>query len=552
MTAKIEIIPVGGLGEFGMNCLAIRYLDSIIVIDAGLMFPDASHPGVDIIIPDFAYLLKNKNCVDALVLTHSHEDHIGAVPYLLKQINVPIYATRYTAAVLASKLEEHALIEDVLIHAVKPRQKFTVGPFKIEFIHVSHSTVGCVALAIETPVGTIVHTGDYKFDDSPVCDEPTDIDSLRQYGDKGVLALLSDSTNAERPGRMHSESAVIPALEDIFDKASGRIIFSCFTSSIHRIQILFDIAAQFGRRVVTLGRSMIRNVEVAEQTRMLELADGITLSPNEISRTPPEEIVMLVTGCQGEPTSVLSRLAVDNYKQLRILPGDTVVLSARQIPGNEKAISRLINHLYRCGAEVFDSTSARVHVSGHGAQEDLRLMLEAVRPKFFIPIHGEYRQLFCHKKFAIKLGFPANHIILIEDGQVLALDSTSAEVIDKLEVGKLFVDPTGTSLIEDIIVKDRKQLAYDGIILPILAINEATGEVESGPEVVVKGFSFPEQEASYMEKLSKIAVGTVMASSPEERKNTEALKEKIRLELKRYIQRGSGKKPIILPVLLQV
>lgn len=552
MTSKLEIIPVGGLGEFGMNCLAIKYEDSILVVDAGLMFPDADHLGVDIIVPDFNYLIEHKDKVEALVLTHSHEDHIGSVPYLLKAINVPVYSTPYTAAALASKLDEHDLLDEVLIHTIRPRQHFEVGPFKIEFIHVSHSTTGCVALAIETPVGIIIHTGDYKFDDSPVCDDPIDVDSLRRYGDKGVLALLSDSTNAERPGRMHSERAVIPALENIFDTATGRIVVSCFTSSIHRIQIVFDLAKQFGRRVSVIGRSMIRNIDVAEQAQMLDIADGITITPADASRMPPEQVVLLVTGCQGEPMSVLSRMAVDNHKQARISSGDTVVLSARQIPGNEKSISRLINHIYKRGANVIDSTSARVHVSGHGSQEDLKMMLEAVRPRFFIPIHGEYRQLFCHKKFAVSLGYEPEMVVVVENGDTIELTKDSIEVGEKVATGKRFIDSTGFGHVEDIVVKDRKHLAYDGIVLPILAINEATGEIESGPEVVTKGFNLPEEENLYIAKLSDLILKTLKESTLEERKDLPVIKEKVRIEVKRYIQRGTGRRPIIIPVLLEV
>lgn len=552
MASRLELIPVGGLGEFGMNCLAIRYEDSIVVVDAGLMFPDANHLGVDIIVPDFSYLLEHKDQVEALILTHSHEDHIGSVPYLLKTINIPIYSTPYTAAALAPKLDEHNLLDEVLIHTIKPRQHFEVGPFRVEFIHVSHSTTGCVALAIETPVGTIIHTGDYKFDDSPVCDAPIDVASLRRYGDKGVLALLSDSTNAERPGRMHSERAVIPALENIFDTATGRIIVSCFTSSIHRIQIIFDLAKQFGRRVSVIGRSMVRNIEVAEQTRMLEIADGITITPADASRMSPDQVVLLVTGCQGEPMSVLSRMAVDNHKQARISKGDTVVLSARQIPGNEKSISRLINHIYKRDATVIDSTSARIHVSGHGAQEDLKMMLEAVRPKFFIPIHGEYRQLFCHKRFAVSLGYEPERVVIVENGDTIELTEDSIEIGGKVAIGKRFIDSTGFGHVEDMVVKDRKHLAYDGIVLPIVAINEATGEIESEPEVVTKGFSLPEEENIYIRKLSELILKTLKDSSAEERKDLPVIKEKVRLEIKRYIQRGTGRKPIIIPVLLEV
>ncbi|MBL8150929.1 MAG: ribonuclease J [Blastocatellia bacterium] len=536
-----------------MNCMAMRYGDEIIVIDSGLMFPDAGHLGVDVIVPDFTYLHENRDKVLALILTHSHEDHIGSVPFLLKTVNVPVYSTPYTAAVLASKLDEHNLTDDVLVHTIKPSGMFELGSFLVEFIHVSHSTTGCVAVAVTTPVGVVIHTGDYKFDDTPVCGAPLDVALLKRYGNEGVLALLSDSTNAERPGRMHSEKAVIPALEDIFDRAQGRIIVSCFTSSIHRIQIIFDLAQQFGRRVALLGRSMLRNIEVAEATRMLDISDGITITAADASRYPSDEVVLLVTGCQGEPMSVLSRMAVDNHKQAKVSKGDTVVLSARQIPGNEKSISRLINHIYKREAEVVDSTSARVHVSGHGAQEDLRMMLEAVRPKFFIPIHGEYRQLYRHKAFAISLGYSPDRVVLVESGDVIELDAESISIGDrKVQIGRRYIDSSGFGHIDDMVVRDRKQLAYDGIVLPIIAINEVSGAVETKPEIVTRGFNTPEEETLYTGKLSEIVSNTINLSSQEERRDRVVLKEKIRIDLKRYIQKGTGRRPVIIPVIVEV
>lgn len=552
MAEKVEIIPIGGLGEFGMNCLAVRYDEDIIVIDAGLLFPDPHFWGVDIIVPDFRYLEENRDKVRALILTHSHEDHIGSVPFLLKTLNIPVYATPYTAAVLASKLDEHELTDEVLVHTVRAKEVIDLDVFQIEFIRVSHSTTDCVALAITTPVGVIIHTGDFKFDETPVCGDAIDVASLRRYGDKGVLALLSDSTNVERPGRMYSERDVIPALENIFDISKGRIIVSCFTSSIHRIQIIFDLAETFRRRVTVIGRSMVRNIDTAESMRFLDIPDGLLITPADSQRLAPHQVVMLVTGCQGEPMSALSRMAVDNHKQAKVQAGDNVILSARQIPGNEKSISRLINHLYKRRAKVFDSSSGRIHVSGHGSQEDLKLMLEAVRPNYFIPIHGEYRQLYQHKNFACSLGYEPDKVVLIESGDILQLESDSVYIAGKVPVGRRYIDSTGTGKIEDLIVKDRKHLAYDGIILPIVVVNKVTGVIDSKPEIVTKGFNTPDNEAEYLVKLSNLVTQTINSSSQEERQDEVVLKEKVRLELKRFIQRGTGYRPIIIPVILQV
>ncbi len=552
MAEKVEIIPIGGLGEFGMNCLAVRYEEDIIVIDAGLLFPDPHFWGVDIIVPDFRYLEENRDKVRALILTHSHEDHIGSVPFLLKTINIPVYATPYTAAVLASKLDEHDLTDEVLVHTVRAKEIIDLDVFQIEFIRVSHSTTDCVALAIETPVGVIIHTGDFKFDETPVCGDAIDIASLRRYGDKGVLALLSDSTNVERPGRMYSERDVIPALENIFDQSHGRIIVSCFTSSIHRIQIIFDLAETFRRRVTIIGRSMVRNIDTAESMRYLDIPDGLLITPADSQRLAPHQVVMLVTGCQGEPMSALSRMAVDNHKQAKIQTGDTVVLSARQIPGNEKSISRLINHLYKRHAKVYDSTSGRIHVSGHGSQEDLRLMLEAVRPTYFIPIHGEYRQLYQHKIFACSLGYESDKVVLMESGDVLQIESDNISIAGKIPIGRRYIDSTGTGQIEDLIVKDRKHLAYDGILVPIVAINKLTGVIDNKPEIITRGFNIPENEADYLVKLSNLVTQTINSSGQDEREDEVVIKEKVRLELKRFIQRGTGYRPIIIPVILQV
>src|SRR6266849_7273092 len=398
---KLQIIPLGGLGEFGMNSMAIRYGDDILVVDAGMMFPDAELMGVDIVIPDFAYLEQNAGHVRGVILTHGHEDHIGAIPFLLSQISVPVYGTAFTLALVERRLEEHEMLEEVKLNRIKPGETLQLGPFAIEFIHVTHSIVSCVALAITTPLGVILHTGDYKVDPTPTDNELFDLHTLAEYGKRGVLLLMSDSTNVDRPGYTESERAVRPRLEDIFYRAERRIVISCFSSSIHRLQQILDISADYGRKVAFLGRSMLNVTEIAHTLGLLTVPDGILLRPQDIMQTEPGKVVVVASGTQGEPMSALSRVAVDNHKNLSVQPGDTVVLSARIIPGNEKGIYRMINHFAKRGAEmVYGSMNPPVHVSGHGSAEELKLVLNLVRPRYFLPVHGEYRQLAKHASLA--------------------------------------------------------------------------------------------------------------------------------------------------------
>ncbi|MFM8441390.1 MAG: ribonuclease J, partial [Acidobacteriota bacterium] len=418
---KLEIIPLGGIGEFGMNCMGLRVSGEMILIDAGMGFPEETPYGVDISIPNFDFLDELKDEIAAIILTHGHEDHIGALPYLLKKFNVPVFASRFTAALAERRLEEHRMLGEVLLHRVKPNDVSEVGPFKIEFIHASHSLVDCFSLAIHTPLGTLVHTGDYKIDDTPVIGRPYDLEALRRIGDAGVLALLGDSTNATVEGRTPSEKAVVPAFEEIFDQAPGRLFISTFSSSIHRLQIIFDLAYEFGRKVCVLGRSMQRNVEIAEELGVLQIPDGVVTDLGPARAMDDSEIVYLVTGSQGEMRAALWNLATGIYKGLEIYKGDTVVLSARIIPGNEKSISRLIGNLYKRGANIIEEKRRLIHVSGHASQEDIRIMTETCRPRFVVPIHGEYRMLFRHKEFVKNHvpGFDDDNIILIENGDVL-------------------------------------------------------------------------------------------------------------------------------------
>ncbi|MBK7597054.1 MAG: ribonuclease J [Acidobacteria bacterium] len=550
--SRLQITPLGGLGQFGMNMTVFRYEDQMIIVDCGMMFPDEDLLGVDIAIPDLTYIEEHKDELVGIVLTHAHEDHVGALPFLLQIANPPIYATEFTFGLVEGKLQEFGLLDKVDTHTIRPGQKFKLASFEIEFIRVSHSLVDCVALAIHTPVGIVIHTGDFKVDETPVMGEPIDLKTLNAYGDNGVLALLADSTNVENEGRTGSEKAVIPAFEKIFEQTKGRIIVSCFSTSIHRLQIVFDLAVESGRSIALLGRSMIRNVEVAKKYGYLEVEEGRLISTQQAKKMSPDEVCLMVTGSQGEPMSALARMAVDSHRDANVIKGDTVVISARQIPGNEKSISRMMNHLFKKDARVIDSGIARIHVSGHGKQEDLKIMYQAVRPKFLIPIHGETRQLYRHAEAAKKWGVPRDRIVIAESGDVIELDENSARVSEKVTVGRILIDDSGSGRIDDLVLRDRKHLAYDGIVLPIVAINRASGDLESAPEVVQKGLALGDDALEFLQKARVVVGQTVATASFEERVDWAVIKEKIRIDLKRYIQKETGRRPMIIPVVLEV
>ena len=549
-------MPLGGVGEFGCNCMAVRYGEDMILVDTGMGFPQETAYGVDVEVPDFDFLEAYREQIIAVVITHGHEDHIGAVPYVLKKFNVPLYASHFTMGLIESKLEEHEILGDVMLHRVEPRDKVELGEFEVEFIRVSHSLIDCFALAINTPIGTLIHTGDYKVDETPVIGEPIDLRTLRRYGQEGVLALTSDSTNATVPGRTPSERAVIPDFEEIFSEAEGRIFVATFASSIHRLQIVIDVAQQFDRKVCVLGRSMIKNVEIAERLGYLDLHEGMLVSLQQAKKMPDNEIVYLVTGSQGEPRAALSQLSNGSYKGLTISDGDTVVLSARIIPGNERSISRLIGEIYKRGAAIIDEKRRLIHVSGHASQEDIRIMTEAVRPEFVIPVHGEYRMLYRHKEFLKNhCDFPEANIILIENGDTLELEPGRAKVVAKREIGRTFIDDSGFEEIDGEVVKERRQLAYDGVITPVVTIDEESGELEGEPEVVARGVLGLDgngNSATLLRDMRRIVTETVKKASRDERRDSSILKERVRLELKRYIQKQTGARPVILPVVVQI
>src|SRR6266536_1058664 len=536
-----------------MNCMAVRYGDEMLILDAGMGFPEESAYGVDVCIPDFSFLEEYRDNITAIVLTHGHEDHLGALPYLLKKFNVPVYCSHFTAGLAESKLEEHDLTGDTLLHRVEPRDIVDIGVFTVEFIRVSHSLVDCFSLAIKTPVGTIIHTGDYKVDETPVIGEPIDLRSFRRYGQEGVLALLSDSTNATVPGRTPSERAVIPAFEEIFSESRGRIIVAAFASSIHRLQIVFDVAQQFDRKVCVLGRSMQKNVEIADRLGYLDIHDGMLVGINDTKHLADNEIVFLVTGSQAEPRAALYQMATQVYRGLTIEEGDTVVLSARIIPGNERAISKLIGFIYKRGANIIEEKRRLIHVSGHASQDDIRIMTEAVRPKFVVPIHGEYRMLFRHKEFVKNhLGYAEENIVLIENGDVLELDGERATVTDKKEIGRTFIDETGFEEIEGETVRERKQMASEGMVTLIVTIDGETGQLQAQPEIVMRGVQGFDGTNGSLKDAQRVIEAAVTGASRDMLKDETLLKEHVRVELKRFIQKLVGSKPVILPVVVRV
>ena len=552
-TGKLQIVPLGGLGEFGMNCMAVRWGDEIIVIDAGLMFPEAELLGVDIVVPDITYLIENRDKVKAIVLTHGHEDHIGGLPWILSEINLPVYGTEFTLAYVEDKLEEHGLLDEADLREIRAGERFTIGPFTINPIQVTHSLVDCVSLAIHTPLGVIIHTGDFKVDPTPTDNRLFDLHAFAEYGKEGVLALFQDSTNIERPGYTPSERAVRRKFDEVFAWSERRLFISCFSSSIHRIKLAFELAYEYNRKVALVGRSMADSAEIASDLGYIDVPDGLLIHPGEVKNFPPHKVCVLISGTQGEPMSALSRAAVDNHKHAKIEPGDTVVLSSRIIPGNEKAIYRMIDHLFRREAHVIyeDGSHPPVHVSGHASQEELKLIINLVKPRYFIPIHGEYRQLRRHAELAAFMKGAVGKVMSIESGDILEFDEMGARKAGRVPVGRVCIDSgSRTDVVEDLVIRDRRHLSEDGIVLPIIAINKLTGRVETAPEIVMRGFAAGED--GFLPEARQVVLQTLEVSSDEEKADYGVIKEKIRQDLKRFIVKRSARRPLIMPVILEI
>ena len=548
----LEVVPLGGLGEFGMNMLALTWGETTIVVDAGVMFPDPELLGVDRIIPDMTYLQQNRR-VAALVLTHGHEDHIGAVPHVVPLVHGPIYATPLTLALVQPKLQEHGLDGGERV-AIKPHQRVTIGPFEIEFIRVTHSMPDCVALAIRTPAGVVVHTGDFKIDQTPIDGEHFDVHRFAQLGAEGVLALFADSTNIDRRGFTGSEREVIEAFEEIFTSATGKLIVAAFASSIYRMQILVDLATQFDRKVAFVGRGMIENSQIAQRLGYLSIPAGVQIRDSDVPMYPSQDVLCLATGSQGEPQAALSRIAIHDHRFVKIGDDDTVVISARAIPGNEKAIGRVINHLARRGADVIHEGIKHVHVSGHGSEEELKLMLSLVRPRYLVPVHGEYRQLSQHARVANRVFAgrdPRPEILLAEDDDVLHFDEHGARIAGKAPVGRVLIDDTRTGEVGDEVLRDRRHLAEEGLVVPVVAINKQTGALEGTPDIIARGFVMEDSEALLAEG-ARVLIDVIEQASVEERTDQGLIKEKLRIELRRFFRKRSGRRPFVLPVIMEI
>jgi ribonuclease J len=534
--------------------MGIRYADEMIIIDAGMGFPEETPFGVDISIPNFDFLEEYRGDLTAIILTHGHEDHIGALTYILKKFNLPVYSSQFTLALTEKRLGEHNMLDEVLMHRVKANDVVEIGHFKVEFIHASHSLVECFSLAIHTPVGTIIHTGDYKIDDTPVIGKPYDLKTLGRIGDEGVLALLCDSTNATVPGRTPSEMAVIPAFEEIFEQTEGRLFIATFSSSLHRLQIVFDIAHQYGRKVCVIGRSMQKNVEIATDQGLLKIPYGCMIELSDARKVSDDEICYLVTGSQGEMRAALWNMATSGFKGMEIEKGDTVVLSARIIPGNEKGISRMIGHLYKRGANIIEEKRRLVHVSGHASQEDIRIMVETSKPRFVIPIHGEYRMLFRQKEFIKNHvgSYSDEDIILIENGNVLEIDQYSARVVAKHDLYKTFIDEESNDEIEYDIVRERKKLAYGGAISLVVALDKNTHQLAGDPIITFQGVAGVDPLNGFSGEARDSVTEAIAKMKPEHVADRGIFKENLRTHLKRFIQKELSSKPVIVTTVVEV
>jgi ribonuclease J len=545
----LDIIPLGGLGEFGMNMMIVACGSTAILVDAGVMFPEPDMLGVDLIIPDLRPLQQYRP--QALVLTHGHEDHIGAVPHVLPYVDGPIYGTRLTLGLLAPKLEEHASEARTELVEVKPRERYQVGAFTLEFLRVTHSMPDCVALAIHTPAGVVLHTGDFKVDQTPLDGQAMDLHRFAELGSQGVLVMLGDSTNIERKGFSGSERDVMDGFEEIYTSARGRIVVALFSSSLYRMQILVDLADQFERKVAFVGRGVIENSQIAQRLGFLRVPPGVQIRDSEIREYPSQDVVCICTGSQGEPQAALPRIAIDDHRHAKVDADDVVVFSAREIPGNEKAIGRVMNHIAKRGADIVYEGIKHVHVSGHGSEEELKLMLALVRPRYFVPIHGEYRQLARHASIA-KIASPGTRVLLAENGDLVRIDEDGARVADKLPAGRILIDGTRSGEVGDEVLRDRRHLAGDGLVVPVVAISRQSGTVEETPDVITRGFVLDARTEALLKEVPGLVGAAIDGASVEERTDPGLIKERIRVDLQRFFRKRSGLRPFVLPVVMEI
>jgi ribonuclease J len=548
----LKIIPLGGLGEIGLNIAVIEYGNDIIVVDCGLMFPDASMLGIDLVVPDITYLRDRADRVRGIFLTHGHEDHIGALPYVLPEINPPIFGTALTLGLVKAKLKEFHLDDKVDLRVVKPRETVSTGCFSVEFIRVTHSIVDGCGLAIRTPEGVVIHTGDFKIDQTPVDGELTDLATFARYGEEGVLALMADSTNVKREGYTISERAVGEAFHDIFPKCPGRIIVAAFSSNIHRVQQVVEASVASGRKVLLNGRSMIANVQIARELGYLKIPEGVLFDLKELPHLPKEQICIISTGSQGEPMSALTRIAMDDHKQIKLTRGDTVILSSRVIPGNEKTITDMINHFYRRGAEVYHEQVSEVHVSGHASQEELKLIHNLVRPEWFIPVHGEYRHLVRHARLAQQLGLAEERCIIANNGDVIAFSEGEGCIIGQVESGRVFVDGKGIGDVGQIVLKDRKHLSEDGMVIVIIGIAMYNGQIIYGPDIVSRGFVFEDESQDYLEAARQVVTDKLSELNTEVMGDLNEVKQEVRAALRRFFKKTIERRPVILPLIMEM
>ena len=546
---RLRIIPLGGLGEIGKNMTAFEYGDDIIVVDVGSVFPREDMPGVDLVIPDISYLTMNRGRVRGYLITHGHEDHIGAAPYVLREVPAPVYATRLTAALIESKLKEHKLLGSVEMNVIAPHDTVTLGVFRVEFLKVSHSIAGACALAIHTPVGVVVHTGDFKVDFTPIDGQLMDLGRFAALGNEGVLALMADSTNVERPGYTMSERKVGETFNNLFDHARGRIIIAMFASNVHRIQMVADAAYRRGRRLCLVGRSMVNVARISMQLGELRVPDGWLVGADDLDRYSDEQLVVLTTGSQGEPMSGLSRMAFSEHKKLEIRPTDMVIISATPIPGNEKSVSRVINQLVRTGADVIYEALAEVHVSGHARQEELKLIHALTKPKFFIPVHGEYRHLYHHANLAISMGMPPENVMIPDTGTVIELTPDEMRATETVPSGAVLIDGLGIGDVGEAVLRDRKHLAEDGLIIVVIGLDHETGALASGPDIVSRGFVYVKENEDIMDG-ARATVQRVLETRLDQVNSTGALKDAIREALSRYIYDTIRRNPMILTIIV--